>query len=66
MITLNNKLGLGISYERLQRHLTAQSEKVMHQVECDGVYDSSVVLADGSITDVPALSCHALHSQSKW
>lgn len=38
LITLNNRLGLGISYERLQRQLTAESEKVMLQVETDSVY----------------------------
>ncbi len=35
---LNNRLGLGISYERLQRQLTAHSKKIMQQVETDGVY----------------------------
>jgi len=38
LVMLNNRLGFGISYERLQRQLTAESEKVMQQVETDGVY----------------------------
>ena len=38
LITLNNRLGMGISYERLQRQHTAQSEKVMQQAAIEGVY----------------------------
>ena len=40
LVMLNNRLGLGISYERLQRQLTIESEKVKQQVETDGVYTS--------------------------
>ena len=32
LITLNNRLGLGISYEHLKRQLKPESEKVMQQV----------------------------------
>lgn len=38
LIMLNNRLGLGVSYERLQRQLTAHSEKIMQQVETVGVH----------------------------
>lgn len=38
LITVNNRLGQGISYDRLQRQLTAQSANIMQQVEEDGVY----------------------------
>jgi hypothetical protein len=38
LITLNNRLGQGITYDCLQRQLTAQSATIMQQVEEDGVY----------------------------
>ena len=37
-VVLDNRIGIGISYERLQRQLTTQSVKAMQQVETDGVY----------------------------
>ena len=36
-ITLNNRLGQGISYDTLQRPLTSQTVSIMQQVEEDGV-----------------------------
>ena len=36
-ITLNNRLGQGISYDTLQRQLTSQTVSIMQQVEEDGV-----------------------------
>ena len=38
LVTLNNRVGIGISYELLQCQLTAQSVKAMQQVETEGVY----------------------------
>ena len=37
LITLNNRLGQGISYDRLHRQMTAQRLRIMQKVE-DGVY----------------------------
>ena len=36
-ITLNNRLGQGISYDTLQRQLTSQTVSIMQQVEEDGM-----------------------------
>ena len=33
LITLNNKLGMGISYDSLQRQLTLQSANIMQQIK---------------------------------
>lgn len=38
LITLNNRLGQGISYDSLQRQLTAKSISVMQQEEEEGVF----------------------------
>ena len=38
LITLNNRLGQGISYDTLQRKLTSQTAAIMQQVEKDGVF----------------------------
>ena len=51
MITLNNRLGQGISYASLQRQLTKQSAALMHQVEEDGV----------CIPDIMYHSCEGIH-----
>lgn len=55
LIMLSNRLGLGISYERLQRQLTAQSEKVMQQVETDGVYVPEIMTKNCKIPHVFAM-----------
>jgi len=52
---LNNRLGLGISYECLQRQLTAESEKVMQQVETDGVYVPETMTKNCKIRHVFAM-----------
>ena len=52
---LNNRLGLGINYERLQRQLTAESEKVMLQVETDGVYVPETMMKNCKIPHVFAM-----------
>ena len=36
-ITLNNRLGQGISYDKLQRQLTSQTVSIMQQAEVDAV-----------------------------
>ncbi|XP_034038500.1 uncharacterized protein LOC117521252 [Thalassophryne amazonica] len=38
LIKLSNRVGQGISYDRLQRQLTAQGARIMQQVEEDGVF----------------------------
>jgi len=38
LITLNNKLKQGISYDTLQRQLTATSTSIQQQVETEGIY----------------------------
>lgn len=38
VITLNNRLGQGISYDRLHHQLTSQSVAIIQQVEEDRVY----------------------------
>ena len=38
LITLNNRLGTGISYDTLQRQLTSQCATIMQQIDRDGVY----------------------------
>ena len=38
LITLNNRLGSGISYDTLQRQLTSQCATIMQQIDQDGVY----------------------------
>ncbi|KAF3854194.1 hypothetical protein F7725_022249 [Dissostichus mawsoni] len=55
LIMMNNRLGLGISYERMQRQLTAQSEKVMQQVETDGVYVPETMMKNSEIPHVFAM-----------
>ena len=55
LITLNNRLGMGISYERLHRQLTAQSEKVMQQVATDGVYVPDTMSKNCTIPHVFAM-----------
>lgn len=38
LITLNNRLGQGISYDRLQRQLTAKTASIMQQIDEDGAF----------------------------
>uniref|UniRef100_UPI00358F52E3 uncharacterized protein isoform X1 n=1 Tax=Myxine glutinosa TaxID=7769 RepID=UPI00358F52E3 len=38
LITLNNRLGLGINYDTLQRQLTTKTINIMQQVEENGVF----------------------------
>ena len=38
LVTVNNKLGQGISYDSLHRQLTSQSLNIMRQIEEDGIY----------------------------
>ncbi|KAF3844264.1 hypothetical protein F7725_013605 [Dissostichus mawsoni] len=48
-------IGAWISYERMQRQLTAQSEKVMQQVETDGVYVPETMMKNSEIPHVFAM-----------
>ncbi|KAI0242904.1 hypothetical protein LSAT2_010532, partial [Lamellibrachia satsuma] len=38
LITLNNRLNLGINYDRLQRQFASQCANIMQPIEEDGVY----------------------------
>ena len=38
LIQLNHGLEIGISYEKLQRQLTAKAKSLQRQIEKDGVY----------------------------
>ncbi|XP_030833483.1 uncharacterized protein LOC105441519 [Strongylocentrotus purpuratus] len=54
-VVMNNRTGLGISYERLHRQLTAQSVKAMQQVETDGVYIPETMAKNSEIPHVFAM-----------
>ena len=55
LITLNNRLGTGISYDTLQRQLTSQCATIMQQMDQDGVYIPENMSHNQSIEHVFAM-----------